>query len=89
MKEKRGRSKKRSSKRQRKEGALKDWIDHIEMNKDTMHLHDTVPVTAEPINALEAATAETAETDKNEDQENVPESTILQMKVGNDSKTQN
>ena len=81
-----GRSKKRSSKRQRKEGALKDWIDHIEMNKDTMHLHDTVPVTAEPINALEAATAET---DKNEDQENAPEPTILQMKVGNNSKTQN
>ena len=51
-----------------------------------MHLHDTVPVTAEPINALEAATAET---DKNEDQENAPEPTILQMKVGNDSKTQN
>ena len=56
------------------------------MNKDTMHLDDTVLVTAEPINALEAASAET---DQNEDQENAPESAVLQMKVANDSKTQN
>ena len=86
MGKKRGRSKKRGSKRQSKEGALKDWIDHIEMNKDTLHLDDTVPVTAEVINALKAATTETAE---NEDQENEPESAALQMKVCNDSKSLN
>jgi hypothetical protein len=27
-------------------GALKEWIDHEEMNKDSMHIDDTVPVIA-------------------------------------------
>ena len=51
-----------------------------------MHPDDTLQVNVEPISSLEAATAET---DKNEDQENTPESAVLQMKVANDSKTQN
>ena len=49
-------------------GAQKEWIDHEKMKKDTMHLYDTVPVTAEQRNALEVAIAETKETDKNKDQ---------------------
>ena len=70
-------------------GVLKDWIEHEEMNKDTMHNDDTVSVTVEQRNALEVATAKTKETDKNKDQENAPESAVLQMKGSNDPKTLN
>ena len=52
----------------------KDKNNHEKMNKDTMHLDDTVPVTAEQRNALEVAIAETKEKDKNKDQENALES---------------
>ena len=53
-----------------------------------LHIDDTVPVTVttELRDALEVATAETKETDKNEDQEKAPES--MQMKASNDPKTQ-
>ena len=38
-------------------GSIKDWIDHDKMNKDTIHLDDTVPVTSEQSNVLELAIA--------------------------------
>ena len=49
------------------------------MNKDLLHIDDTVPVTVttELRDALEVATAETKETDKNEDQEKAPESAVM------------
>ena len=44
-----------------------------------LHIDDTVPVTVttELRDALEVATAETKETDKNEDQEKAPESAVM------------
>ena len=63
---------------------MKEWIDYQEMNKDLLHIDDTVPVTTEQRDALEVATAETKETDKNEDQEKAPESAVMQMKASND-----
>ena len=45
-----------------------------------MHLDDTVLYPRAKI----CATAETKETDKNEDQEKAPESAVMQMKASND-----
>ena len=58
------------------------------MNKDLLHIDDTVPVpvTTEQRDALEVATAETKDTDKNKDQEKAPESAVMKMKASNDPK---
>ena len=70
-------------------GGHEDWIDHNEMNKDSMHLDDTALIATEQRHAQEVVTNETKKTDNNKDPENTTESVVLQMKGVNDPKSQN
>lgn len=70
-------------------GALKEWNDHKEISKNTMHLDEVLYVTEEKRHVIEVSTTAPKEKQEKEDQENALEVAGLQIKASNDLKTQN